>query len=65
MAQLVHFHKDSGPGIVEYVVIDDSDLDPAKLEEEYGEPGFELGDIVAIDGDVTSFPTDRALTSSW
>jgi hypothetical protein len=60
MAQLVHFYQETGTSL-EYVVIDDDDLPPEELEEEYGEPGYTLGDVHHIDGDVTSLPTNRSL----
>lgn len=63
MAQLAHFHRDTGQP-VEYVVIIDSreDMTEAEIIEEYGDSSYELGDVVDIFGDVTSFPTDRELT---
>ena len=63
MAQLAHFYRDRGSP-VEYVVIVDTheDMTEAEIIEEYGDPSYKLGDVVDIDGDVTSFPTDRELT---
>ena len=65
MAQLAHFWRDTGRP-VEYVVIIDTreDMTEAEIIEEYGESSYKLGDVVDIIGDVTSFPTDRELTSA-
>lgn len=61
MAQLVHFLKEEGPMMQEYIVIDDLDLSPKELEEEYGETGYHIEATAQIDGDVTRMPTNRVL----
>jgi len=43
----------------EFVVI--TDLEQEQWDDEFEEPNYELAVRVEIQGDVTSFPTDRAL----
>ena len=59
MARLLDFQVDDKAQ--DFVVIDTTEMDQAELEAEYD---AELINEVEIDDNVTSFPTDRALTWS-
>lgn len=57
MFRLAHYQSIEGEG--EYVVI----LSEGETEDDYLNSGYKVDEVIDIDGDATSFPTDRILVA--